>query len=99
VFSGKIEIGRLLNEAPHTVSPTLDLDVGWMRVVSFTLRPLYPREKSVWYEFTRRLVAFESRSGCSGEDKSSASAGNRILVVRLVTSHYTDLAIPADCLR
>jgi hypothetical protein len=39
-------------------------------VVSFTLRPLYPQEKSVQYPLDRRLSGPQSLSGHSGEEKN-----------------------------
>jgi hypothetical protein len=40
-------------------------------VVSFTPRPLYPQEKSLWYPLDRRLGGPQSRSGRRGGEKNS----------------------------
>jgi hypothetical protein len=41
------------------------------RVVSFTLRPLYLREKNYRYLLDRRLGGIHSRSGRGGEENKS----------------------------
>jgi hypothetical protein len=40
-------------------------------VVSFTPRLLYPKGKSHWCPFDRRLDGLQSRSGHGGEEKNS----------------------------
>jgi hypothetical protein len=40
-------------------------------MVSFTPRPLYPQEKSLWYPLDRGLSGPRSRSGHCGEEKNS----------------------------
>jgi hypothetical protein len=40
-------------------------------VVSFTIQPLYPQEKSPWYPLDRRLDGPQSLSGHGGEEKNS----------------------------
>jgi hypothetical protein len=47
----------------------LDLGTSWRWVVSFTLRLLYPREKSPWYPLDRRLDGLQSWSGWHGAEK------------------------------
>jgi len=42
-----------------------------MGVISFTLRPLYTREKSPRYPLERRVGRFQSRSGSGGEEENS----------------------------
>jgi hypothetical protein len=49
----------------------LDLGTRKRWVVSFTLRPLYPRGKSPWYPFDRRLGGPQSQSGLGFEEKNS----------------------------
>jgi hypothetical protein len=49
----------------------LGLGTRWRRVVSFTLRPLYPQRKSPRYPLGRRLGGSQSRSGRGGEEKNS----------------------------
>jgi hypothetical protein len=46
-------------------------------VVSFTPRPLYPREKSPWYPLDRRLGEHQSRSGRRGEENILEPTGTR----------------------
>ena len=55
----------------------LNLDIGWRWVVSFTLWPLYLRERMP-VPLNRRLCGLQSRSGHFGE-KSVAPVGNRIV--------------------
>jgi hypothetical protein len=50
-------------------STILDLGTRWMWVVSFTPRPLDPREKSPWYPLDRTLGRPQSRSGRCEEEK------------------------------
>jgi hypothetical protein len=55
-----------------SVTPRIrDLGTIWMWVISFTPRPLYPQEKSLWYASDRRLSGPQSRSGRGGEEKNS----------------------------
>jgi hypothetical protein len=49
----------------------LDLGTRRRRVVSFTLRPLYPQGKCPWYPLDKRLGGLQSRSGRGGEEKNS----------------------------
>jgi hypothetical protein len=60
------------------------LDLGTSRrwVISFTLRPLYPREKSPPYPLDRRLGGPHSRSGRRGEEKILDPTGTRTLTPR-----------------
>jgi hypothetical protein len=44
--------------------------IGWMRMVSFTPRPLYPLGNSPQYRLKRRLPESQSRFGRSGEEKN-----------------------------
>jgi hypothetical protein len=54
------------------ISPRiLDLGTRLRWVVRFTLRPLYPQVKSLWYPLDRRLNGPQSRSGRCGEEKNS----------------------------
>jgi len=49
----------------------VNLGSRWRWVVSFTPRPLYPRGRSFWYQFDRRLGGPHRRSGRGGEEKQS----------------------------
>jgi hypothetical protein len=49
----------------------LHLGTRWMRVFSFTLRPLYPQGESPYYPLGRRLGGPQSRFGHGGEEKNS----------------------------
>jgi hypothetical protein len=49
----------------------LNLGTRWRWVVSFTLRPLYPRSKSLRYPLDGRLDGPQSRSGRGGEGNKS----------------------------
>jgi hypothetical protein len=40
-------------------------------VVSFVPPPLYSQGKNPWYPLDRRMGGSQSRSGCSGEEKTS----------------------------
>jgi hypothetical protein len=51
------------------VSRILNLDITWRFVVSYTHRPLYPREKSPRYPVDNRLGGPQIRSGQGGEEK------------------------------
>jgi hypothetical protein len=51
----------------------INLDTSWGWVVSFTIRPLYPQGKSLWYQLDRRLGEPQSRSGRGGDEKNSQS--------------------------
>jgi hypothetical protein len=76
----------------------LDLGTSWRWVVSFTPRPLYPREKSPRYPLDRRLGGLQSRSGRFGEGKIFDPTGTRTptpSIVQPVASRYTDYATPA----
>jgi hypothetical protein len=67
-------------------------------VVSFTPRPLYPRERAPRYPLYRRLGGPQSRSGQHGEVKILDPTGIRTStsqVVQPVASRYTDCSIPA----
>jgi hypothetical protein len=57
----------------------LDLDTSWRWVVSFTPRPLYPRERAPWYTLYRRLGRPQSWSGWHGEVKIFYPTGARTL--------------------
>jgi len=48
------------------VAPRIDFGATWRRAVSFTPRPLYPRDQS-----DRRVGGPQNRSGSSGEEKRS----------------------------
>jgi hypothetical protein len=63
----------------------LDLGTRWSRVVSFTLRPLYPWENRPQYPLYRRLVGPQTRS--------IRFAGNRTPAFQAVARHSTDYAI------
>jgi len=60
---------------------SLILNIGTRRkgVANFTLRPLYPWEKSTRYALNRRLVGPQSRSGRFGGDKDLAEIEIRIV--------------------
>jgi hypothetical protein len=45
----------------------LDFGTRWRRVVSYTLRTVYPQGKSPWYPLDRRLGGPQSRSGRGDE--------------------------------
>jgi hypothetical protein len=49
----------------------LNLGTRWRRLISFTLRPLYPQGNRLWYPLFRRLGGPQSRSGRGGEEKNS----------------------------
>jgi hypothetical protein len=75
----------------------LDLGTSWRRVVSFTPRPPYPREKSPRCPLDRRWVDprvglddVEKRNSWPYRDSNSDSS-----VVQPVASRYNDWAIPA----
>jgi hypothetical protein len=53
----------------------LSLGTSWKRVVSFTLRSLYPQEKNLWYPLNRRLRGPQSRYGRGGEEKRHEYSG------------------------
>jgi hypothetical protein len=55
----------------------LDLSSSWRWVVSFTPRPLNPREKRPRYALDRRLGGPQSRSGRDVEEEFSAPPGKR----------------------
>jgi hypothetical protein len=55
----------------------LDLGISWRWVVSFTLRSLYPRGKSLRYRLYGRLGGHQSGSGRCGEDKILDFTGTR----------------------
>jgi hypothetical protein len=78
----------------------LDLSKSWRRMVSFTLRPLYPRGKRPRYPFDMRLGGPQSWSGWCGEEKILDPTGTRTdhLVVQPTASCYTDYAIPGSSL-
>jgi hypothetical protein len=46
----------------------LNLGTRWRRVISFTLRSLYPRKKSLRHPVDRRLGGLQSLSGRGGEE-------------------------------
>jgi hypothetical protein len=60
----------------------IDIGTCWRWVVSFTLRPLYPRGKSPRYALDRRLGGLQNLSGLHGEDKILAPTGTRTLTPR-----------------
>jgi len=49
----------------------LNLGTRWMWVVSFRLRPHYPRGNNSRLPLDRMLGGPQGRSGCSGEEKFS----------------------------
>jgi hypothetical protein len=53
------------------IAPFFDLGTRWRRVVNFTPRPLYPRERAPGTHLDRRLGGPQSRSGRGGEEKNS----------------------------
>jgi hypothetical protein len=76
----------------------LDFGTSWRCVVSFTPRPLYPRDKSLRYPLDRRLGGPHSRFGRHKEEKYSSAyrdSNSDPLVVQPVVSRYTDYGIPA----
>jgi hypothetical protein len=48
-----------------------NLGISWRWIVSFTPRPLYPRDKSSRFPLDRRLGGPQRLSGCAGEEKNS----------------------------
>jgi hypothetical protein len=52
-------------------STIFDLRNIWRSVVSFTYRPLYPRDKSSLYPLERKLGELQNQSRHCGEDKIS----------------------------
>jgi hypothetical protein len=56
-------------------STILELDARWSWVVSFTPRPLYPRERRPRYPLDRTLNGLQSRSGRCGEENNFAMPG------------------------
>jgi hypothetical protein len=77
----------------------LDLGTSWRWVVSFTPRPLYPRERDTGTHFIRGLV--DPRAGLDDMEKRKffTLPGLELpplLVVQPVASCYTDWAIPAQ---
>jgi hypothetical protein len=84
----KINVVPVLNYALHHegiwrrgyIDPYfLDLGPTWRWMVSFTPRPLYPREKNSRYPLDRRLGGPQNRSGRHGEVKILAFTGTRSL--------------------
>jgi hypothetical protein len=74
----------------------LDLGDRWRWVVSFTFRPLYPRGKSPWYPFDRKLGGLQSRSERGVEEKNSQPPPGfkpYHRIVQPLVSRYTDWAI------
>jgi hypothetical protein len=67
------------------------LGIRWRWVVSFTPRPLYPRErKRPSYPLDRRLVGPQSRSGHGGEEKNSQPLqGFEPPIMQPVAQRYT----------
>jgi len=45
------------------IHPLSDLGTRWRWVVSFTLRPLYPKGRNSWYSLDRRLGGAQRHSG------------------------------------
>jgi hypothetical protein len=66
-------------------------------VVSFTLLPLYPREKSGLYSLHRRLDGTQSRSGGQEEDRkvTLTLTGTRT-PVRWLSSPYPGAVLPGS---
>jgi hypothetical protein len=64
-------------------------------MISFTLLPVYPREKSQWYPLKRRLRGRRNQSGQFGERKSVASAGNQTKIPLFfgTTDHATGVML------
>jgi len=60
--------------------------------VTFTPRPLYPRDKCHRYLLDRRLGGPQSRSGCGDEGKYPITAQSRLIPGRLTRSLVTILA-------
>jgi hypothetical protein len=72
----------------------LDPDTSWRWVISFTLRPPYPRGKSPRYSLDRRLVRPRNRFGRRGENSWPYRHLNSVpSVAQPVVSRYTDCAI------
>jgi hypothetical protein len=69
----------------------LNLGTRWRWMVSFTPRPLYPREKSPWYPLDRRLGGPKGRFGRGGENKNSLPLPG---IVQPVASHFNNRVIP-----
>jgi hypothetical protein len=57
-------------------STILDLSTRWRQVVSFMHLPFYPWGKSPQYPLDRMLGGPKYQSGCRGEEKNLALAGN-----------------------
>jgi hypothetical protein len=68
------------------------LATRWRWLFSFMPRPIYPRGKSPWHPFNRKLCGLQSRSGHYGGKKTLVLAGNRTTVIHPV-------AMPTDLSR
>jgi len=77
----------------------LNLGTRWRWVVSFTLRPLYPRRESPWYSLNRRIGGPQSRSGrgCINEKKSLLLPEIQLRSSSPQPNHYTDMCYPHPC--
>jgi hypothetical protein len=77
-------------------STYLDLGTSCRSVVSFTTRPLYPRERNSRNSLDRRLGGPQNRSGRGGEEKNLTilrKSNSHPSVVQPVASRYTDYTI------
>jgi len=77
----------------------LDLGTIWRWVVSFTSWLLYPKRKSCWYPWDRRLGGPQSLSGHSGEEKNSQPPlGLEPPILQPIAQHCTtDLKLLSIC--
>jgi hypothetical protein len=60
----------------------INLGTTWKWIISFTPRPVYPREKSEWYPLKRKLRGLRNQSGHFAERKSVACTGNQSTIPR-----------------
>jgi hypothetical protein len=70
-------VRRLSPSREQQIRQLLTLELGWMRMVSFTPQPLYPQGKSPWYPLDRRLGGPQSWSGRYGEMKILGTTGTQ----------------------
>jgi hypothetical protein len=68
-------------------------------MVTFTLRPLYPRGKNARYPLDRRLGGPQNRSGRRGEENILGDSSSDPTVSQPAASRYNDYAIPAPVFR
>jgi hypothetical protein len=74
-------------------STILDLGTIWIRVVTFTPRPLYPWGNHPWYPLNKRLGGPQSLFGRYGEGKALVPSGKQTPAVQRVACRYTESVI------